>query len=159
MNPVARRAVASLLPVLALVSCTTTGVGSGRSLANDVQATFVWKWTDDRTGTLAADLSNGDRFAGQFFQITSETRIDQIGPLWAGWPDTWGGWRYWDRQPSTAFLTHYSGRVVANLEGPGGQHMRCHFHLLRPGSGMAGGGEGQCQLPSGITIHATFPRS
>jgi hypothetical protein len=34
--------------------------------------------------------------------------------------------------------------------------MRCHFHLVRPASGMADGGQGQCQLPSGKTIEAAF---
>jgi hypothetical protein len=35
--------------------------------------------------------------------------------------------------------------------------MRCRFTLVRPETGMAGGGQGQCQLPSGGEIDATFP--
>jgi hypothetical protein len=35
--------------------------------------------------------------------------------------------------------------------------MRCHFTLARPYSGMAGGGVGQCQLPTGTIIQAQFP--
>jgi hypothetical protein len=46
--------------------------------------------------------------------------------------------------------------VLANLQGRGG-FMRCHFTLMRPSSGMDGGGTGQCQLPSGTVIHAQFP--
>jgi hypothetical protein len=35
--------------------------------------------------------------------------------------------------------------------------MRCRFHLMRPSSGMAGGGAGECQVAGGETIEATFP--
>jgi hypothetical protein len=151
-----KRVPAILLPVLAMAGCATNGVGHGSSRANDVQANFNWQASDDRSGTLSARLSTGETYSGRFFQITADTQVDQIGPLWAGWSDRWHGWRYWDQQPSAAFVTHYSGRVVANLSEPGGQHMRCHFQLVHPSRGMAGGGEGQCQLPSGTVIQATF---
>jgi hypothetical protein len=36
--------------------------------------------------------------------------------------------------------------------------MRCHFTLESPGYGMAGGGIGECQLPTGVIISAQFPR-
>jgi hypothetical protein len=29
---------------------------------------------------------------------------------------------------------------------------------MSPSSGMAGGGVGRCQLPTGVIIHAQFPR-
>jgi hypothetical protein len=35
--------------------------------------------------------------------------------------------------------------------------MRCRFHLMRPASGMSGGGSGECQGADGETIEATFP--
>jgi hypothetical protein len=53
-------------------------------------------------------------------------------------------------------VTHYSGQVLANLQGPGG-FMRCDFRLMRPSYGMTGGGMGQCQLPTGTIIQAQFP--
>ncbi|MFH8654723.1 hypothetical protein ACH37Y_18655 [Sphingomonas paucimobilis] len=46
--------------------------------------------------------------------------------------------------------------MLANLTGADGQ-MRCHFRLMRPSAGMAGGGQGRCQLPGGTIIDATFP--
>ncbi|MEA3003178.1 MAG: hypothetical protein QOH81_1966 [Sphingomonadales bacterium] len=55
-------------------------------------------------------------------------------------------------------MTHYTGRVPANLEGPGGR-MRCRFTLMRPSVGMAGGGQRRCQLPNGTIIDADFPPS
>ena len=54
-------------------------------------------------------------------------------------------------------ITQYTGQVLANLQGPGG-FMRCHFTLMSPSFGMAGGGLGQCQLPNGTIIDAQFPR-
>ena len=71
----------------------------------------------------------------------------------------WRGWPYWGPYPDTAFVTHYSGRVVANLADTAGDHMRCHFSLMHPQHGMASGGQGECQMPSGQTIDATFANS
>lgn len=143
----------------AIAACTTTGTGMGTERAGDIRANFAWTSTDDRTGTMTANLSTNDTYTGQFFQITRDTRVDTLGPLWSGWANPWRGWRYWGPEPDTAFVTHYSGRVVANLQDPAGQHMRCHFHLMHPQQGMVGGGQGECQLPSGKTIDATFPKA
>jgi hypothetical protein len=106
-------------------------------------------------------MSNGKTYSGQYFQITKDTTVDTIGPLWAGWGGRrgWGGgWDYWGVDASPDFITHYTGRVVANLAEPGGSHMRCQFQLVRPDDGMNGGGIGQCQLPDGTTIDANFPK-
>ena len=145
--------------ISALAACTTMGTGTGDSSSGDVKASFAWKSTDDRTGTLTASLSNGDNYSGQFFQVTRDTRVETLSPLWSGWAGPWHGWRYWGPYPDTAFVTHYSGRVVANLADNDGQHMRCHFTLMHPQQGMAGGGAGQCQLPTGLTIDTTFADS
>jgi len=53
-------------------------------------------------------------------------------------------------------ITHYSGQVLANLQGSGG-FMRCDFRLMRPSYGISGGGIGSCQLPTGTIINAQFP--
>ena len=105
---------------------------------------------------MTAALSTGDVYTGPFFQITRETRIDELDPLWIGWvgPRRWRGWDYWG--PRQSVLTQYTGKVLANLAGPRG-HMRCRFTLRRPSAGMAGGGEGRCQLPDGTNIRADFP--
>jgi hypothetical protein len=128
-------------------------VPSGASHVN-----FSWKSSDTVSGTMDATLSNGKIFTGQFFQITSDTTVDNLGPLWTGWGPGWRGrdnWGMWDAGPE--FVTHYTGRVVANLGTPDGKHMRCNFQLVHPSDGMAGGGRGQCQMPNGNTIDATFP--
>lgn len=157
MNTFITRLATPAIAALALGACATAGSGVGSTRSNDVTATFAWNSTGDHTGTLTANLNDGENFTGKYFQITSESRVEDLGPLWGGWHNRWSGWAYWNREPSDEFVTHYSGKVVANLDGPNAEHMRCHFSLVRPASGMAGGGEGQCQLPSGKTIHATFP--
>ena len=161
------RAAAASLIAIAAVACTTTGVGVGQSMSGHIVANFTWTETGGTQGTLVAHLNTGEIFQGPMFQITQEARVD-YGPLWNGWGPGWGwgggwggrrwgwgwgGWGSWG--PDT--ITQYSGQVLANLQGPGG-FMRCHFTLMSPSSGMAGGGIGQCQLPHGEIINAQFPR-
>jgi hypothetical protein len=157
----------------AVAACTTTGIGTGQALNGAVTANFSWIEHGGTEGTMTAQLSNGSVYQGQYFQVTQESRVDDFGPLWAGWGGWgwgggwgrgyygrgwgwgWGGWGPWGPYDQT--ITQYTGQVLANLTGPAG-HMRCHFTLARPSSGMAGGGLGQCQLPTGVIIDAQFPR-
>jgi hypothetical protein len=150
------------LPLLVALAagCTTMGTGFGSTASGTHPVNFSWKSSNDVSGSMNATLSDGKTFTGQFFQITSDTTADNLGPLWTGWGGygVWGGdWSYWDAGPE--FITHYSGKVVANLSAPDGLHMRCNFQLVHPSDGMAGGGRGQCQLPKGNTIDATFPKA
>ena len=157
------------LTALAAAGCTTTGIGTGQG--GNLGATFTYTQTGPTRGTMAASLTNGQVYQGQFFQITQESRLMDYGPLWNGWGPGWGwgrgwggrswgygwdGWGPWGPTPET--ITHYSGQILANLQGPGG-FMRCNFALASPSSGIAGGGVGQCQLPSGALINAQFPRA
>jgi len=154
----ASRTILHVCLVLGLTACTTMGTGVGSTRVGDVRAVLSWEASGARTGMMTAMLSTGETYAGMYFQITSDTRVDGLGPLWVGWARPWTGWPYWGlADPGPQFITYYSGRVVANLEGPNGAHMRCSFRLIRPAAGMAGGGLGQCQLPSGEVIDATFP--
>jgi hypothetical protein len=164
-----RRAnVRTMLPMLAIMAagCTTMGTGSGSTPSGSNPTTFSWKSSDGISGTMTATVSGGQTYSGRYFQITKDTTVDSIGPLWypgwggrGGWDGRggWGGWEDWDADPSPDFVTHYTGRVVANLASPSGTHMRCQFQLVHPSDGMNGGGTGQCQLPDGKTIDANFP--
>jgi len=148
------------LPLLLALAagCITMGTGFGSTASGADPVTFSWKSSDSVSGTMSATLTDGKKYSGQFFEITNDTRVDNLGPLWTGWSPGWrrfGGFDYWDAGPS--FVTHYSGRVVANLGTPSGAHMRCKFQLAHPSEGMAGGGRGQCQMPDGKSIDATFP--
>lgn len=170
MTALLSKVAAASLVALAISGCTTTGFGTGQAVGSNLGATFSWTETGGARGTMVAQLTNGQVFQGPMFQITQESRVTDYGPLWSGWGTGWGwgrgwggrpwgwgwgGWGPWGPQDET--ITHYSGQVLANLQGPGG-FMRCHFTLMSPSYGMAGGGIGQCQLPSGTIINAQFPR-
>jgi hypothetical protein len=152
-----------LLVMLAAAGCTTMGVGTGATLSGADPVSFSWKQSGSVSGTMDATAPDGKTYSGQFFQVTKDTRVDSLDPLWVGWGRGWRGgwggfgWRDWNSGPT--FITHYTGRVVANLGAPSGEHMRCKFQLAHPSSGMAGGGRGQCQMPDGKTIDTTFPQA
>ena len=78
---------------------------------------------------------------------------------WLGPPISTGRLALLDREEESGFYKTYSGRVLANLQANDGEHMRCRFDLISPSRGMAGGGEGRCQLSeSSREINAEFPR-
>jgi len=100
------------LPLLLALAagCTTMGTGFGSTAAGADPVTFSWKSSDSVSGTMSATLIDGKQYSGQFFEITKDTRVDNLGPLWTGWNPGWrgfGGFDYWDAGPS--FVTHYSG--------------------------------------------------
>ena len=141
-------------------ACTTVGTGTGAMRAGGSPVSFHWTSKDGgSTGTMGASLPDGTAFSGPFLQLSSHTRVDALEPMWFGWHRGWGDWVYRGSFPDTAFLTHYSGKVVANLQGPGDQRMRCRFHLNSPQAGMGGGGQGECQLSTGGVVDAVFGRS
>jgi hypothetical protein len=146
-----------------LSSCKSTGVGEGASDSGDVRAHFIWQQAEPSTGMLTATLKGPsglmETYQGKFYQITSNSEIDTLGPLWHPWHPGWGGWAYWDPEPAQALVTHYTGHVLANLAGPDGKRIRCEFQLIRANEGMKDGGQGRCQLASGKTIRADFSPS
>jgi hypothetical protein len=148
------RTVGGALALASLAACATTGAGVGTTRENNLPVKFTWSSDNSVSGAMTATLANGEAFDGKFFQVTSETRVDRLEPLWAGWHYR-RDWPFWDAGPD--FVKHYSGRVVANLQGTQGEHMRCSFRLINPSSGMSGGGAGRCQVPGGETVDATFP--
>jgi hypothetical protein len=141
---------------LAAAACTTTGAGTGTTRGDDKPVNFSWTSDNPVSGTMTATLANGESFTGKFFQVTSDTQVDRLSPLWIGWRSH-RDWPFWGIDAGPDFVKHYSGRVLANLEGPSGEHMRCSFRLIEPANGMTGGGTGRCQAPSGQTVDATFP--
>src|SRR3954469_26069202 len=132
---------------LALTACQTAGTGSGNVRGTQKPVAFTWQSTDSVSGDITATFASGHVFKGTYFQITHDTRADRLDPLWDGWARPYhGDWRYWGPDPGPSFYKTYSGRVLANLHDDSGDHMRCRFTLASPQRGMAGGGEGRCQL-------------
>jgi hypothetical protein len=169
-RPLAGRAWSwlAVLTLAVLAACTTTGMGGGQLTgagADEQAVVFTWRSTDGAmSGTMNAQLPN-ETYTGRFFQITRQTRSEVLAPLWTHWSLGWYDWPYWGGvaqgpypypYPTVQFITHYSGKVVATLESPGNQRMRCRFHLAEPARGMLGGGEGECQLSGGRVVRALF---
>jgi len=153
--------LAGLLPPLVLLAaagCASSGSGYGVSPSGR-EATFQWNSRNDNTGTLTATMPGGRVYTGQYFQVTNETRVENLGPLWYGWRPGWRGWPNWTAVPAQGFVTEYTGKVVANLAADNGDRMRCRFRLIHPSEGMSGGGQGECQLPNGESMDATFPNA
>ena len=151
-----------LLASLALVACQTAGTGSGNVRGTKKPVAFTWQSTASTSGDITATFGTGRVFKGTYFQITQDTQVDHLDPLWEGWREPHrrsGNWRHWTHDPGPEFVKTYSGRVLANLHDDTGEHMRCRFTLISPSRGMAGGGEGRCQLSeTAQEIKAEFPR-
>jgi hypothetical protein len=146
-----------LLSIALVAGCTTVGAGSGSTVSGDDLVSFTWNSTSPSSGKMTAWLQDGSAYSGRFFQITDETTVDRLDQVPFGWFSNWPDTTNWNGAPEADLLTHYSDSVVANLGGADGKHMRCSFELVSPREGMSGGGVGQCRMPDGSTIDATFP--
>jgi hypothetical protein len=159
----ARRAlpIVAVAMGFALGACTTMGTGTGSTSTGDQPVSFSWQSKDGGvTGTMSATLPGGAAFTGPYLEITNTADTTQFYPMWSGWTPGWSDWGYGGFGGiGQGFTTDYTGKVVANLQGPGSQRMRCNFNLNDPPAGMGGGGQGQCQLAGGATVDAVFPRA
>lgn len=157
---------AAVCAALALGACTTLGTGTGSTSPGDQPVSFNWKSKDGGvTGTMSATLPNGTAYTGPYLEITSTADSTQFTPMWSGWTPGWSDWGYGGYGAFGGFgvgdgiVTNYTGKVVANLQGPGSQRMRCNFDLNNPPAGMGGGGQGKCQVAGGATVDAVFPHA
>jgi hypothetical protein len=111
------------------------------------QIVFRWQGRGDASsGSIEALLPDGRRFVGSYVQpVTTEWR-DSYAPYWGAFSGPWGYARPWYGGPRSSFAMHYGGNALAHLDGPGATRMRCQFALFNPNAGLAGGGQGECQL-------------
>ena len=169
MRPRRSQILGACLTLSLIGACSTSsqGMGGGElAVAGrpSQPVLFTWQSQDGGiSGTLVAALPNAT-YTGAFMQVTTETERSMLLPLWSGWDIGWADWPYWTFDaPSadriTRFTREYSGKVVATLQDPGGQRMRCRFHMDVPAAGMAGGGQGECQLAGGKVVAAVINRS
>jgi len=120
---------------------------------------FVWKSEAGapEKGAISVMLPDGKRYAGMYRQVTHKYDSEYYAPMWTGWDPYWTRWSVpWDRNSvivdGDTWVTVYTDRVVARLNGPNQENMRCRFTLDEPESGMAGGGIGDCQLSNGLAV-------
>ncbi|HEU4778853.1 MAG TPA: hypothetical protein VFS58_03135 [Steroidobacteraceae bacterium] len=158
------KTVIMALAALALAACETpngAGTGSGNVRGTQKPVAFTWESDDSNSGNITATFGTGRVFKGEYVQISRDIRGDNLEPLWDGWdrPRNKNAWRYWNASSRSEFVRENDGRVLANLHSANGEYMRCRFTLISPQRGMAGGGEGRCQLSeSGKEINAEFAR-
>ena len=153
------------LAALLVAACQTESAGTGSGNVRGTQKPVAFTWqsngSSSDSGDITATFGSGRVFKGDFYQITHDTHVDRLDPLWEGWERSsrHDDWRYWSADSAPEFKKTYTGRVLANLHSENGEYMRCRFTLISPQRGMAGGGEGRCQLSeSGKEINAEFPR-
>jgi hypothetical protein len=116
-------------------------------------------WTADQSGvrgTITTALPSGERFKGNFVQVTQEIPDTELVPMVnpiAGFTDAVareGGTALQDVWANAAelgwFRTEYANRIVAVLFGDKGNAMRCGFRLFDPAQGFRGGGTGTCAI-------------
>src|SRR5262245_43501094 len=121
--------LAGLLPPLVLLAaagCASSGSGYGLSPSGG-EATFHWDAKTDLTGTLTATMPGGREYTGPYFEVTNETRVEGLAPLWYGWRPGWRGWPGWEPVPAQGVVTEYTGTVVANLAANTGERRRRRF--------------------------------
>src|SRR6185295_489939 len=109
MNRRYLQAGALVLATLLGSACTTMGTGTGETRGGGPGVRFDWKAEGATKGHITATFANGKTYSGMLFQITSDTTVDDVGPMWSGWGGRFGGrfggWAYWDAGPQ--FITHY----------------------------------------------------
>lgn len=155
--------------ILAIVGCSHEGGGAGTLEKPPASPTsgsesagpvsFEWKsGADASRGTIEAVAADGRMFEGTFLQPSYVVRQDDYGPYWDAWSSmNWGVGAPWYAGSEDEFITAYGGKALAHLTSPDGTRMRCTFVLREPVHGMAGGGEGDCQLSTNERIfHAVL---
>ncbi len=71
---------------------------------------------------MDATLADGSTYSGQYFQITKETTVDTLEPLWVGWNGYGRFGRGMTGMPDRLSSGTTPGRVVANLGAADGEH-------------------------------------
>jgi hypothetical protein len=150
-----------LLSVALCCACTTAGVGTGLLASPgkpEAEGSVDFRWSsgfDTTHGDISAVLPDGRVFTGRYLQMTSSSvsqYFDAWSPLGAPYYGGGLGGVYWEPINAAAFATYYSGRVLAQLDGPEGEMMRCVFALEDPVAGPRKGGLGDCELTTGERI-------
>lgn len=126
---------------------------------------FSYEATKKSRGEMFTTLGKGgEHFHGGYVRVEASSKDGFAVDVYNGWaipdwaafgPDGGVGWVAtgvsWDE-----FVKLYTGQVVASLEGDRGHHIRCKLQLQAPQVGLAGGGNGVCQISDGGTLEMSF---
>jgi hypothetical protein len=139
----------------------THGLGATETVA------VSWSAIDDAHGHMIMTLGpGGEHFDGSYAQVMEtghgsthyyvlqEIHTDWAAPRWYdyGWGDT----GYVEVIEFGNFFKHYSGRVLATLNGNRGRFIRCELDMSDPRKGLLAGGAGDCQVSDGGKLKVTF---
>ena len=157
-------AVMVALSAAALLGCASGAVSGRVSLAGQQAAPLTMTWTSGlfgESGKMSAVLPDGERFSGKYTVVSPGMTRSSLEPAWTGDEpgenqgqidnSMWGAGR-----DQLAFTKTHENKAVATLKGDRGTTMLCRFNLLAGGSGMGGGGTGECQTSRGAKITTTF---
>src|SRR5690606_34296559 len=118
-----------------LSACVSRGVGTGALESGGTSGEesgvvrFAWEseGTSPSRGYIAARVPAHGDFRGRYLQITTDTRVLEVDPYFADyWYRGWSSWDGWaPGYYGDAFVTTYSGRVIAVLRSATGERMRC----------------------------------
>jgi hypothetical protein len=158
-----RWAPALLAAGLGIAGCSTTGEVVGQLQEPDAKqepVVLVWHASPDSPlmGKISGTLPNHLHYTGKYFEVVQTAPVDIYEPLWDGWSPYWPAWppsgyTANDALDAQGFMRVYTGKVVANLRSDDNtQKLRCRFTLESPRRGLAGGGQGDCQLSNGEKI-------
>src|SRR4051812_2102261 len=112
---------------LLLAACQTAGTGSGNVRGSRKPVAFPWQSKDSVSGDITATFGTGRVFTGQYFQITQDTRMDRLDPLWYGWDrPPRGAWGYRGAHPGPQFPK------TSNRPGLSNPHPAKRDHTRRP---------------------------
>jgi len=158
----------SALAGLAFGGCSHEGEGTGTlekpgagTSGSEAAGVVDFRWesgADASHGKIQAVAQDGRVFEGTYLQPSYVVRQEDYTPYWDAWSNmSWGVGAPWYVGSQDEFVTAYGGKALAHLTSADGTRMRCTFVLREPVSGLAGGGEGDCQLSTNETVfHAVL---
>ena len=160
----AGQAVMISLSAAALVGCAAGAVTGHVTLPGQSATPLTMTWNSGlfgESGKMSAVMPDGERFSGKYQVVGPGMTRSSLEPAWTGdepgdnqgqiEDSMWGAAR-----DQVAFVKKYENKAVATLKGDRGTTMLCRFDLDAGGSGMGGGGTGECQTSKGAKISAQF---
>jgi hypothetical protein len=160
----AGRAVVISLAAGAVLGCASGLLTGHVTLPGQAATPLTMTWTSGlfgEHGKMSVLMPDGERFSGRYTVVSPGMSRSALDPAWTGGEpgknqgqiddSMWGAGR-----DHLTFTKTYENKAVATLKGDRGTTMLCRFNLDAGGTGMGGGGTGECQTSKGAKISAQF---